>query len=182
MHGGSVDAVRAGGSKRRKRARQNEEVALQITSMADVFTILLVFLIKSFSVSSVSVSIGKDTQLPVANGGQEQVEALRVEIHQSAVLLEGEPIISLNQFIPTDPKTVAADGTIPELVTQMAKQRKRQQILAAAGNEVSAKAEKDSKLLVMADKRVPYRLLKQVLASASVEDFTDFKLVVVQQE
>ncbi len=182
MHGGSVDLPKAGGGKRKRRPRANEDVALQITSMADVFTILLVFLIKSFSVSSVSVSIGKDTQLPVANGGQEQVEALRVEIHSGAVLLEGEPVIGLNQFVPTEAGSISSDGTIPELVNQMQKQRKRQQILAAAGNEVSAKAEKDSKLLVMADKRVPYRLLKQVLASASVQDFTDFKLVVVQQE
>jgi len=182
MNVGAGPARSAGGVKRTKRPRANEEVALQITSMADVFTILLVFLIKSFSVSSISVSIGKDTQLPTAVGGQEQVEALRVEIHASAVLMEGEPVISLSNFVPSDPASIAPDGTIPELVSQMQKQRQRQQILAAAGNEVSARAEKDSKLLVMADKRVPYRLLKQVLASASVQDFTDFKLVVVQPE
>lgn len=184
MHVGEHGQSRRGGPKGRRRSGTNEEVALQITSMADIFTILLVFLLKSYSVSAINVDVGKDIKLPVANGGTESVEAMKIQVTSAGIMVEGNPVLKLNNYEPSG-SDVARDGTYPELVKALKREREKQRQIATAQVKEGAKAEDaakqnfDQKLLVIADKQVPYRLLKGVLTSASAQDFTDFKLVVV---
>jgi biopolymer transport protein ExbD len=185
MHtGDSGGTARRGGGGRKRRRVAHDEVALQITSMADIFTILLVFLLKSYSVSAIDIDVGKEISLPVANGGTESVEAMKVQVTETGITLEGEPVVKFEKYIPHG-GDVSKDGTIPELVKALRKEREKQRQIASASVKQGTKPEDavrknfDSKLLVIADKKVPYRLLKNVLASASEMDFTDFKLVVV---
>lgn len=169
--------------RRRRRAHGADEVALQITSMADVFTILLVFLLKSYSVSAIDIDVGKDIKLPVANGGTESVEAMKVQVTAGAITIEGQPVLTLTNY-ESAPSAVARDGTFPEVVKALKREREKQRQIASeqlkqGGKPEEIKANFDNKLLVIADKKVPYKLLKTVLSSASSMDFTDFKLVVV---
>jgi biopolymer transport protein ExbD len=185
MHMGECgNMARRGGAGRRRRRGATEEVALQITSMADIFTILLVFLLKSYSVSAIDVDVGKEIKLPVANGGSESVEAMKVQVTESGITLEGKPIVKFEKYEPR-PGEVSKDGTMPELVKALKAEREKQRQIASASVKQGTKPEDavkknfDTKLLVIADRKVPYRLLKNVLSSASEMDFTDFKLVVV---
>jgi biopolymer transport protein ExbD len=184
MHtGGSSGPSRRGSGGRKRRNHGGDEVALQITSMADIFTILLVFLLKSYSVSAIDVDVGKEIKLPVANGGTESVEAMKVQVTESGITIEGQPVLKLNGY-RSAPADLAADGTFPEVVKALKHEREKQRQIASEQVRLGAKPEEvkknfDTKLLVIADKKVPYKLLKNVLASASAMDFTDFKLVVV---
>lgn len=182
MHGGSVEGPsRKKGGRRRRHG--TEEVALQITSMADIFTILLVFLLKSYSVSATNVNVAKDLQLPSARGGDTSVEAMKVEVTASGIQLESEPVISLTNFV-TKSGDVSQDGTIPALIKALTKEREKQRAIASAKGEKEEDIKKNlnSQLLIIADKKAPYKLLKLVLASATAKDYTDFKLVVVTQD
>ncbi len=187
MHvGDSGGAQRRGGSGRKRRAHGQEEIGLQITSMADVFTILLVFLLKSYSVSAIDVDVGKEIQLPVANGGTESVEAMKIQVTASGITIEGQPILKLNNY-QAAPADISQSGTFPDVVKALKREREKQRQIASEQVKQGAAAETvkanfDNKLLVIADKKVPYRLLKTVLASASEMDFTDFKLVVVSAD
>jgi hypothetical protein len=49
-------------------------------------------------------------------------------------------------------------------------------LIAKANTDVKV----DSKVVVIADQRVPYITIKSVLASAAVQGYTDFKLAVVR--
>jgi biopolymer transport protein ExbD len=176
---------RGGGSGRRaRRSGGQEEVALQITSMADIFTILLVFLLKSYSVSAIDIDVGKEIKLPVATGGTESVEAMKVQVTETGITLEGKPVVKFEKYAPRAGE-ISKDGSMPELVKALKAEREKQRQIASAAVKQGEKPEEavkknfDSKLLVIADKKVPYHLLKNVLASASEMDFTDFKLVVV---
>ena len=55
---------------------QSEEMSLQITSMADIFVIILVFLLKSYATSSVNVNPMAGMSLPEAHAGDAPIEAL----------------------------------------------------------------------------------------------------------
>lgn len=184
MHvGGSSGSSRRGSGGRKRRSHGSDEVALQVTSMADIFTILLVFLLKSYSVSAIDVDVGKEIQLPVANGGTESVEAMRVQVTPSGITIEGKPVMTLTNFVAT-PGDIDGDGNFPEVVKALKREREKQRQIASEQLKQGAqpdvvKANFDSKLLVIADKKVPYKLLRIVLSSASTMDFTDFKLVVV---
>lgn len=180
MHGGGGESAARSPRGAKRRSGGTEEVALQITSMADIFTILLVFLLKSYAVSATNISVGKDVRLPSARGGQDQVEAIKVEVHGSGITIEGVSVVEYQNFQPSN-SDLSAAGTLPVLIQELKKERERQKVLASARGD-APNTEKDSKLLVVADKDVPYRLLKIVLASANEQDFTDYKLVVVQEE
>ncbi len=178
---GGTSRRRLGGRKRR--TQDGGEVALQITSMADIFTILLVFLLKSYSVSAIDIDVGKEIVLPVANGGTESVEGMKIQVTASVITIEGQPILKLNQYEPSG-GALSRDGTFPEVVKALKREREKQRQIASAqfkegAKEETVKANFDHKLIVVADKKVPYKLLKSILASASEQDFTDFKLVVV---
>lgn len=175
----------SGGTRRgRRRSNGHEEVALQITSMADIFTILLVFLLKSYSVSAINVNVDKNLKLPAAHGGQEQVEAFKVEVSETGISVEGTVIVPLKNYEPSLSE-VNKDGSLKSVIEALVKEKKKQRSMASAmGKDKDKEKDEtaDRKLLIIADKKVPYKLMKMVLSSASSEDFTDFKLVVVSEE
>ena len=59
-------------SKARRHARRSpREMSLQITSMIDIFTILLVFLLKSYSAEGHLISVAESISLPVSTAQQQ---------------------------------------------------------------------------------------------------------------
>jgi biopolymer transport protein ExbD len=160
-----------------KRDPGNQDVALQITSMADIFTILLVFLLKSYATGAISPTSAKGMQLADAQASDVAVEALKLEVTENAVLVEGQAVMELKSFA-FDPKDLAANGTSRKLAASLEQQRKRQLLIAKSNSDVKI----DPKIIVLADKRVPYGTLKSVLASAAVHGYTDFKLAVVKTD
>jgi biopolymer transport protein ExbD len=153
------------------------EMTLQITSMADIFTIILVFLLKSFATGSVNINPSPGLQLPQARTGDAQVEALTVEISQTTIQVENNPVSSLKGF-RFDAKDLNASGIPVSLDAAFERQKKRQELIAQSNSDVQL----DKKMLVVADQRTPYLTLKSVLSVAAVHGYSDFKLVVVQKE
>jgi biopolymer transport protein ExbD len=149
-------------------------MTLQITSMADIFTILLVFLLKSYSASATNIAPSAGMHLPQAVGQDQMVEALKVEISEDAVQVEGQPVATLEhfQFKADDLK----DGGMlsKSLTAALERERKRQLMIAASNSDVKV----DPKIIVVADHKVPYQTVKSVLASAATQGYTDFKLAV----
>jgi biopolymer transport protein ExbD len=152
-----------------------EDMPLQITSMADIFTILLVFLLKSYAVGAVNVSPTQGVTLPVAKGGQDKVEALKLEVSENIVTVEGKPVANLLNY-RFGKEDVLGNGTSKALQRAISQERARQTMIAKSNSDVKT----DAKIMIMADQKVPYTTLKTVLSSAAVHGYTDFKLVVVQ--
>src|SRR5690349_6442819 len=84
---------------KRKGHRETGEMSLQITSMADIFTILLVFLLKGIATDAMQISPSNGTQLP--EGTHTSVlndEALQIEISRDGILIEKDFIVGLDHF------------------------------------------------------------------------------------
>lgn len=160
----------------KKRARASDEMSLQITSMADIFTILLVFLLKSASTSAVNITPGAGVTLPASTAEQANIEALRIEISENAVTVENEPVLKLEKFA-VDPKDVTPEGGSKLLSSKLEISRKRQLLIAKSNSDVKV----DSKVIIIADQKTPYSTIKRVLASAAVQGYTDYKLAVVNK-
>ena len=160
-----------------RKNRVSSEMALQITSMADIFTIILVFLLKSFAVSPVNISPPNGMMIPEAQAMPLNKDALKVEITQNGVQVESKPVAVLQNF-RFAPGEILSNLSSQSINTVLEKERKRQELISQSNVDVKM----DSKILVIADKRVPYVTVKSVLASAALNGFTDFQLVVVQKE
>jgi biopolymer transport protein ExbD len=153
------------------------EMSLQITSMADIFTIILVFLLKSFATGSLNVTPSPGLKLPTANTPDAHVQALTVEISEHTVQVENNPVAKLRQF-RFAPGDLKESGVPVSLDTAFDTQKRRQQLISKSNSDV----QEDNKLLVVADERTPYLTLKSVLTAAALHGFTDFKLVVAKKE
>ena len=153
-----------------KRKKMSEEMSLQITSMADIFTIILVFLLKSFSTNLTTFSPSDGISLPEGKSEGKIQETLKMEITPSSILVDQKPILSLKNFEFADqPKE--DDEVSPEVLNVLSQQRK-----------LLPEPNMDSTLIVMADEKMPYSTLKRVLASAATAGFVDLQLVVVSPE
>ncbi|MCM2322932.1 MAG: biopolymer transporter ExbD [Oligoflexia bacterium] len=160
-----------------KRRVENEEMALQITSMADIFTILLVFLLKSYATGAVDVNPSTGTLLPEAQAGENSVQALKVEVARNAVLIEGQPVATLKEY-RFEAADLKANGSSSALSQALERERQRQMLIAKANSDVKV----DPKIIIVSDQRAPYVTVKSVLASAALNGYTDFKLAVVKGE
>lgn len=158
-----------------KHGQLSEDMNLQITSMADIFIILLVFLLKGYATNTVNITPTQGMQLPLAQGTDSQIEALKVEVSEKGVQVEGESVMSLTNF-KFDSRDIEGSGVSKTLSKALEKQRKKQLMIAKTNTDVKV----DSKVVVIADQRVPYTTIKSVLASAAVQGYTDFKLAVVR--
>lgn len=154
-----------------KHEPKNEQMALQITSMADVFVIILVFLLKSYSIEGLPYEPSMPLNPPAAAGNFDAIDGLKVEISAQAVAVAGKPIASMKQFRFAQ-KDLDSEGTSQSL----------RRALSKARSEMTAKGEKKElspgRVIVVADESAPYETIKTVLTSAAYEGFSDVQLAV----
>ena len=142
---------------------KNQSFTLNITSMTDMFTILLVFLLQSYAATTVPIDTPESMKLPISNSEKNPVHAVKLALSQKGLIFETEKIASL-QEIQNNSKA-AGDELIEPLLARLQKVDKKQ----AA----------DGLLMLQADQATPYSTLKKVLYTASVAGFTNIKLVTV---
>jgi biopolymer transport protein ExbD len=141
-------------------------------------TILLVFLLKQFSIQAASASMQEGLQLPSSTTEAQRPLAVNVTITQSAVLVEGDAVTPVRAG-GVDP-SVKRDGAngyyITPLVEVLTKHANRLKKISAMGG-----TQFDGTAMVMVDKNTPYRLLTEVLYSAGQAEFKNYHLVVIRR-
>jgi biopolymer transport protein ExbD len=153
----------------KKKNQLNSDMVLQITSMADIFTILLVFLLKSFSTGVTTITPTSVMILPEAKQPSPIEETLKIEISESSISMDDKPILPLTAYL------IASDqldqyGMPKSLNAALTEQRNKDSL------------QQFPKMLILADEKTPYATIKRVLASASTSGFVNYKLVVVEDQ
>ncbi len=151
-------------------AKKNEQMALQITSMADIFVIILVFLLKSYSVEGLPYQPSVALNPPAAKGRVEKSDALKVEIAKSAVNLGGKNVATIDGF-KFGKNDIDSDGASATLRRAL-----------AVSHRTAATGPKGAKLIVVADEGAPYETIKAVLAPAAREGYLEIQLAVSHAE
>ncbi len=151
---------------------------LNIMPMMDMMTILLVFLLKQFSVQASLASSVDGLALPSSSVEKQSAMSVNVTVTQNAILVEGDAVAPVrNGAVDPSVKRDGANGYyITPLVDVMTKHANRLKKLAALGSSPF-----DNTAMVMVDKNVPYRLLSEVLYSAGQAEFRNYRLVVIRK-
>ena len=149
-----------------KKRLGSPDIALQITSMADIFTILLVFLLKNSATDASSVTMNSDITLADAKTTSPITETLKLEIADHTLLL-GDQVVGSLQHYSFMPRDLDREGQLHRLVEGLRKERKKNS------------RDPNPKLLVFADEHVPFSTLKTVLSSAGAGGYTNFRLTVI---
>jgi biopolymer transport protein ExbD len=151
---------------------------LNIMPMMDMMTILLVFLLKQFSMQAASMAMSEGLALPTSSVERTSPVAVNITVTQNAVLVEGDAVAPVrNGAVDPSVKRDGANGYyITPLVDVLTKHANRLKKISALGG-----SQFDSTAMVMVDKGTPYRLLTEVLYSAGQAEFRNYRLIVIKR-
>ena len=151
-------------------------MGLQITSMADIFTIILVFLLKSFATGLTTVSPPSGMTLPsITTESKKQLkDTVKLEVLAGSVVLDNKPILQMNGYsIPNLSRDPASGQPVESPVNQVIFQA----LMLERQKHKDTQGQSD--IIVMADEKTPYSTLKIVMNSAASAGYVDMQLVVI---
>lgn len=154
-----------GYKKKVRTTARNTNFFLNITSMTDMFTILLVFLLQTYSTSDFKVEPEKDVRLPISGSELNPTKALKVSVSPRELRV-GETVIT--QLDGGKFKAADLEKTDRVFITTLATELKKH-----------SEENPDGKLLLLADASLSYETLKQVMYTSSMSGFPNMKLATV---
>jgi biopolymer transport protein ExbD len=163
----------------RKLAEPDVVKDLNITPMMDMMTIILVFLLKTFSSTTSNITFDQNLQVPKSITQLKPKEAVSVTITKKILLVEGDAVAPVNGG-KVDP-AVKRDGEngyyITPLVDILEKHaRKEKKVAELTGQKFEAQ------LMLVADQTTPYRLLTEVLYSCGQAGYANYRLLVLKSK
>ncbi len=173
----------------KKKARRTKDEGLNITSMMDMFTIILVFLLKSYSTQDISIAASSDLEIPSSTSNKEPELAVNLVVTKSQVVVDGVPVLDLTQ-IPDDDNPGQELASIPEdekkgqMITRLYDRLLEKAEAAKALGEATGSAEHEFKgrILLQCDKTLPFTVVREVMYTAGQAQFGEFKFVVYKQD
>ena len=153
--------------------KRNQSFALNITSMTDMFTILLVFLLQTFATSEVQIDPVQGLRLPASRTDKNPVEGIKISLSPTELKMEKTSIASVHNNVIDAASIDKNDSNfIRPLFDEL------QKINAAK----DSKNNKIGKVLFQADQAMPYAMIRKVMYTASMAGFPNVKLVTVAGE
>lgn len=154
------------------RRKRNVQVSLKLTSMIDMFTILLVFLLKSFSAEGQIVTISPDLRLPESTAQKSPEPASTIAITDEWVLLDGDQIVTVKEVMSLNKLL------IPGLATGL----ENLKTVSETVGQMTMDMGFTGKISIQGDKEIPYQLLKKVMFTCGQIGYNDILLTVTKME
>lgn len=154
--------------------KQNSTFTLNITSMTDMFTIMLVFLLQTYSTADVQIVPDSAVRLPTSASMTNPTEAIKLSISEQGLKMEETKLADLKNadFLPQDLESTDTNFIKP-LFEQLDK------IAKESPDKVHVK---EGRILLQADKELPYATLRKVMYTASMAGFPQLKLITLVGE
>ena len=156
----------------RHHGRHKGEAAINLVSMIDMLTVLVFFLLV-YSTEQVEVlPSAKDVQLPQSIAEQAAREAVVVIVSETEILMNGQSLGKISDILKSK------ELIIPALKVALERQVERSVLADSALSEEEQIASRE--VTIMADKEIPYQLLKRVMATSTAADYGQLSLAVLQ--
>ena len=163
--------------RRKAREAAGEIEDLNITPMLDMMTIILVFLLKTYNTSTVSVSLSNDLLPPSSTTTLEPAETSTITITSSEITVGDKPAVELDHFELPAGVTQNGSPIIAPVLDLLRKEVDRQKYIGKWNKSVQF----EGLLSIIGDRQVPYKLLFAVLATAGQAELSNYKFVVLKQ-
>lgn len=151
---------------------------IQITSMVDMFVILLVFLLKTYSTSPVNINPKEGLQIPESNATADPIDVVKLIVAQDGVFVEDVKVMELEKGrVPAS----AMDNNDPSFLRTLYEALDQRAKLAQSISKVNDSFEFDGKVLLQADRGLPYDVLQKVMYTSMMAGYAEVKLAVVQK-
>jgi biopolymer transport protein ExbD len=154
---------------RRMARRKRNAPKLNLTSLMDVFTVLVFFLMINSSTAVETLQQPKQIALPESVVAAKPRETVVILVGKDEVLVQGVPVARIAD-IQRNP-----DAEIEPIRARLAELSDR-----VIGLSTQAVAE-SREVTVLADKSIPFRVLKKIMATCTDQGYTRVSLAVIQK-
>lgn len=154
-----------------KAGKKGMMMPLNLTAMVDMFTVIVIFLLQSFSASGEIMFIQKDIKLPTAKQAAPLEErGPVVTLFNNEVLLEGERIASLDEIDDADPGVEALSERLKAI-------REREEKLY--GRDPTKPY--DGHFILQADSATDFELVRKCIFSVNESGWTHLQFTVLTE-
>lgn len=151
--------------------KRNQSFALNITSMTDMFTILLVFLLQTFATSEVPMEPVAGLRLPSSQTDKNPVEGIKISLSPTELKMDKT---MLAQVKDNAIDKLAIDKNDSNFIRPLFDELQKLNNAKDANKNETAKI---GKILLQADQSMPYATIRKVMYTASMAGFPNVKLV-----
>ena len=170
----------SGSAPRRAKRHEHHDhpVHVNINSLLDVLSVILVFLMKSYSSNVVQIKPSPALQVPFSHSTQAVQESTAVTVTLKDILVDDLPVMTFEGG--TVPSNFLSSGglLIDPLFQKLQDAVDHQKKIAA----VNAKAEFKGIVTIIADRNVPFSLLTEVMYTAGQAQYNKFKFAAIRSE
>jgi biopolymer transport protein ExbD len=151
--------------------RHLEPPRLNLTAMVDVFTVLLVFLLKSYAAEGTLTAAAQNLELPTSTSSTAPQPTITITISEDTLFVDDERVGTLAE-LTGDPGPY-----IPLLGTALAARVDKARLIAGSNPSVTF----HGRVTIMGDKDTPFATLERVMYTAARSEFGDIALAVYQK-
>ncbi len=157
-----------------RRNRQFVVPKLHITAMMDMFTIILIFLLFSFSDNPETFQMDKDMNLPESTAKMDYKDSIKLVLSQTSLKLDGEVIAEIQdgKVIGLNPAELKKSSLYERLKAY------RDQVVALNPNEDS---ESEKHILFLCDKRISFKTINNIVKTAGMAGYPNFQFAVLKK-
>ena len=157
-------------SRRMRRMGRNKKklTGLNLTSLMDVFTILVFFLLFHSS-GGEAVEAPKQIKLPDSVVEAKPRETVVIMVSPEVVLVQGEAVIKTPELLDEKIETI-------DSITDRLEQLQRNIIGISTKTVVQSK-----EVTILADKTIPFTVLKKIMSTCTASGYGRISLAVIQK-
>ena len=147
-----------------------------MNSLLDILTIILVFLLKSYSTDPVQLKQAEDLKPPFSSAMLKAEQSTTVVLTLNNLLVDDKPVLRIEQGVVGEGDT-SSNGFLVDPLFQALQESVDHQKRVASFN---SSAEFTGIITVISDRHVPFKLLSQVMYTAGQAQYSKFKFMVVK--
>ncbi|MCG3114629.1 MAG: biopolymer transporter ExbD [Candidatus Manganitrophus sp.] len=142
---------------RRMKRKKSMVPYINLISLMDIFTILVIFLLFQASNGEEVLSVAKDVILPASTASQPPERALTVTVTPKEILVDGTPVAETAAVL-----------------------QEKEVVIASLQTRISAEGGK--KVTILGDRTIPFALLKKVMVTCTDSGIEQISLAVLSRE
>ena len=148
-----------------RNARHGNALDMNLVSLIDVFTILIFFLLSNSGVETLPAA---SVHLPESIAKKDPKETVVVVVNGNEITVDGRKVADVA------PLATPKDDLIPGLKSEL-------DLISSRPVALAENASKAHAVTIMGDKDIPYQLLRKVMYTAAIANFTNVSFAVNQK-
>ena len=157
-----------------------DTLSLNIMPMLDIFSILLTFLLMSYSTDPTNHDIDENLELPDSVTLVTMDEVPRIVVNRNEIYVNDNKIVDLeNGRVPRADISQGGINSVFKELEKLAIQNKK--VAKSLVDEDDKKKAKPGTITVEMDRKHDFRLLRRIMISGQQAEFIKFKLLVAKE-